>query len=63
MLAVGPGYRGQDGNLVPMNVAVGDTVYLPDYGGVKINGADSKDEDEYTLFREDELLGTLSPDA
>jgi hypothetical protein len=46
-----------------MNVAVGDTVYLPEYGGVKIQGAQNggREEDEYTLYREDELLGTMTP--
>ncbi len=61
VIAVGPGFRTQDGNLLPMNVAVGDKVYLPEYGGVKIGGENTKREDgEYVIYREDELLGTLS---
>ena len=64
VLAVGPGLRGPEGNLFPMNVAVGDKVYLPEYGGVRVNGEGSSDQDgEYTIYREDELLGTLSPEA
>ena len=45
-----------------MNVNIGDLVYLPDYGGVKLNADSSEGDGEYTLYREDELLGTLSPD-
>lgn len=62
VLAVGPGFRTQDGNLLPMNVAVGDTVYLPEYGGVKVNGEGAKEDGEFTIYREDELLGTLTPE-
>lgn len=43
-----------------MNVAVGDKVYLPEYGGVKVNAERTEDDGEYTIYREDELLGTLS---
>ena len=43
------------GTLLPMSVTIGDTVLLPEYGGslVKLG------EDEFTLFREAELLGKL----
>ena len=51
MVAVGPGALGKDGKLLPMSVAVGDRVLLPEYGGqaVKIG------EDEFSLYREDEI--------
>ena len=62
VIAVGPGFRTQDGTLLPMNVAVGDKVYLPEYGGVKVNGDADESDGEYTIFREDELLGQLTPD-
>ena len=60
MIAVGPGFRTQDGTLLPMNVAVGDKVYLPEYGGVKVNAEQAEGDGDYTIYREDELLGTLS---
>ena len=43
------------GTLLPMSVTIGDTVLLPEYGGsvVKLG------EDEFSLFREAELLGKL----
>ena len=51
VVAVGPGAPGKDGKLLPMSVAVGDRVLLPEYGGqaVKIG------EEEFSLYREDEI--------
>ena len=39
MLAVGPGRRNKDGDLIPPAVKEGDRVLLPEYGGapVKLN--------------------------
>ena len=39
MLAVGPGRRNRDGDLVPASVKEGDRVLLPEFGGspVKLN--------------------------
>jgi len=52
VLAVGPGYKTKTGDFVQVSVAVGDTVLLPEYGGlqVKANG------EEAFLFRSDEIL-------
>ncbi len=33
MLAVGPGRRTKDGELLPVGVKAGDKVLLPEYGG------------------------------
>ncbi len=40
MLAVGPGRRSSEGDLIPPNVKQGDKVLLPEYGGslVKLEG-------------------------
>jgi len=53
VLAVGPGGKTRDGDLIPVSVAVGDKVLLPEYGGlqVKIEG-----EEDVFLFRNDEIL-------
>ncbi|CEG00377.1 Chaperonin Cpn10, conserved site [Ostreococcus tauri] len=56
VLAVGPGRRAANGELVPMEVKSGDKVMLPEYGGVSVNVGDGN---EYALFREDELIGVL----
>jgi len=37
VLAVGPGRRSETGDLIPMDVAVGDTVVYSKYGGTEIN--------------------------
>ena len=42
VLAVGAGRRGDNGDLIPMDVSVGDTVVYSKYGGTEIasNGED-----------------------
>jgi chaperonin GroES len=53
VVSVGPGLFTQSGNLIPMNVAVGDEVILPPYHQgqeVKLNG------EKYVLVRESEIL-------
>ena len=37
VVAVGPGARNKDGGVIPMSVAVGDKVLLPEYGGTKVS--------------------------
>lgn len=56
VVAVGPGAKTRDGEIIPVSVTVGDKVLLPEYGGlqVKIDG------EEMFLFRNDELLAKFS---
>lgn len=56
VVAVGPGARTQEGKLIPVDVSVGDTVLLPEYGGhtVKMN------DEEFQLFRSEDILGKYS---
>ena len=56
VIAVGPGGRDVNGNLIPMSVAVGDKVLLPEYGGHTVKLGD----DEYQLFRNDDILGKFA---
>jgi chaperonin GroES len=37
VLAVGPGRRSDSGDLIPVDVSVGDTVVYSKYGGTEIN--------------------------
>lgn len=37
VVAVGPGARNKDGAIIPMTIAVGDKVLLPEYGGTKVS--------------------------
>ena len=56
VLAVGPGKRSDStGELIPVDVNVGDTVVYSKYGGteIKIEG------DDYLLMREDDILGIV----
>ncbi|XP_054165919.1 10 kDa heat shock protein, mitochondrial-like [Oppia nitens] len=53
VVAVGPGYRNDKGEVVPTTVQTGDKVLLPEYGGTKVEIEDK----EYYLFRDSEILG------
>ncbi|XP_074566683.1 10 kDa chaperonin, mitochondrial-like [Curcuma longa] len=55
VIAVGPGARNRNGNIIPVTVKEGDIVLLPEYGGTVVKLGDK----EYHLFREDDILGTL----
>ena len=52
VLAVGKGFTARDGTHVSCSVNVGDSVLLPDYGGVKIE----IDGEEAFIFRNEEIL-------
>ena len=53
VIAVGPGAKNQEGNLVAMSVDVGDKVLLPEFGGTEIKLGD----DTFHLFRDEDILG------
>ena len=55
VVATGEGVRTESGNFVPCAVKEGDKVLLPEFGGTKVQ----IDEQEYLLFRDGDLLGTL----
>lgn len=52
VLAVGPGSY-VEGKLLPMNVKVGQTVLLPQFGGQTVK----VDREEYTIIMEEDILG------
>ena len=56
VVAVGPGRMTEDGKRIAMDVKKGDRILIRKYSGtdVKIDGA------EYTIIREDDVLGILS---
>lgn len=56
VLAVGPGRRTKEGELLPMSVKAGDKVLLPEYGGAQVK----LDNKELYLYRDEEFLGILS---
>jgi chaperonin GroES len=56
VLAVGPGRRDEDGDRIPMDVEVGDTVVYAKYSGTtfKLTGAR-----EILILRESDILGII----
>jgi chaperonin GroES len=56
VLAVGPGAKTRDGEIIPINVDIGDKVLLPEYGGLQVK----LDGEELHLFRNDEILAKFA---
>lgn len=56
VVAVGPGKKNKDGDIVALEVKKGDRVLISKYGGtdVKING------EEHLIVREDDILAIVS---
>ena len=58
VLAVGPGNRNDSGDIVPMEVAVGDEIIYSKYGGTEIKlGAD-----DVLILRESDVLAKVVGD-
>ena len=57
VVAVGPGARDKDGNLVPMDVKVGDTVLFAKYAGTEFKISTSQ---KWLVMREGDLLAVLA---
>jgi chaperonin GroES len=57
ILAVGPGARDDEGNRIPMDVSVGDTVVFAKYSGTTFKTDEGK---ELLLMRESDLLAVLA---
>lgn len=58
VIAVGPGKRGENGELQAMTVKVGDKVLFSSYAGTEIK-AEEKD-DELLILAEDDIFGILN---
>jgi len=56
VLAVGPGALDRDGKRIPMGVAAGDKVLIPQFGGSPIKVG----EEEYSLFRDHDILAKIN---
>ena len=55
VIAAGPGARGDDGKLNPLDVKVGDRVLFGKWSGTEIK----IDGEEFLIMREEEVLGIL----
>ncbi|RYP06631.1 hypothetical protein DL765_009405 [Monosporascus sp. GIB2] len=56
VLAVGPGALNKDGQRLPMSVASGDRVLIPQFGGSPVKVG----EEEYQLFRDSDILAKIN---
>jgi chaperonin GroES len=56
VIAVGPGKVLENGSIRAVNVKVGDTVLLPEYGGSKVI---LEGEEEFFVYRDEDIMGTL----
>ena len=56
VLAVGPGDRDEDGEKMPLDVKVGDTVLFQKYGGTEIK----VDNKKLLILRESDLLAIVT---
>ena len=52
VLAVGAGIRNEKGELIPLQVKVGDKVFFGKYAGTKA-------DDSFLILKEDDVLGIL----
>lgn len=52
VIAVGQGRRDSMGNLLPMAVKIGDTIYFGKYAGTNAG-------DDYLIIKEEEILGVI----
>lgn len=58
VVAIGPGKWDEEGNLIAMNVHVGDVVLFGAYAGTEVK---TEDRDvEYLIMSEDDVLGILA---
>ncbi|KAI3844719.1 hypothetical protein MKW92_007945 [Papaver armeniacum] len=55
VIAVGPGAKDREGNHIPVCVKEGETVLLPEYGGMNVKLG----EKEYLLYGDQDILGIL----
>jgi len=53
IVAAGPGFRAESGEIVANSLKVGDRVLLPEYGGSRV----VLEEKEYHIFRETDIIG------
>jgi chaperonin GroES len=56
VLAIGPGARDEDGNRMPLDLEVGDTVLFAKYAGTEIK----LDGKKVLIMKENDILGVVS---
>ena len=59
VIAVGPGARGDDGNVHPLDVKAGDRVLFGKWSGTEIK----LDGEELMIMKESDVMGIVAGDA
>lgn len=57
ILAVGPGKKGENGEIIPLDVKVGDVVLYGKYGSTELK---TKKGETVLIMREDDVLAVVS---
>jgi chaperonin GroES len=55
VIEAGPGVHGENGQLIPMSLKVGDSVLLPEFGGQKVKLGDQ----ELFIYKESEIIARV----
>ena len=55
IVAVGPGKKSDDGNVVPMELKVGDKILYGKYSGTEV----TLEGEEYLIMRESDIFGII----
>lgn len=55
VVSVGPGSRDKEGEVVPMEISIGDMVLFAKYGGTDV----TLEGKEYLMLKEDDVLGII----
>jgi len=59
VVAVGPGARGEDGTLHPLDVKTGDRVLFGKWSGTEVK----LDGEELMIMKESDIMGVIEPSA
>jgi chaperonin GroES len=57
VVACGPGARGEDGKLVPLDVKAGDRVLFGKWSGTEVK----LDGEELVIMKESDIMGVIDP--
>lgn len=52
IMATGTGIRNQNGELIPLSVKIGDTIFFGKYAGTKA-------DDKFVVIKEEDILGII----
>ena len=59
IVSVGPGVRGEDGKIVPLDVKAGDRVLFGKWSGTEVK----LDGEELIIMKESDIMGIIEPSA